>query len=173
MPYNWDRGRIAFLAGEGGVIVINLRDRESEGRCFLEWCADDVTRERLIACYAECFTFRKEQLGIEALANLKDHDEPVKLLVNFRPWREREVQVEAFRDFRGLLSEREEELLTWIGNDISDDTIAEAMGITIRTVQGMRSDIKKKLGVTQTAGLILAADRLGWGFRREQLEGCD
>ena len=173
MPYNWDRGRIAFLAGEGGEILINLHDRESEGHCFLEWCADDETRNRLGAAYAECFTFRKEQLGLEGLANLKGHDEPAKLLVNFKPWREHEVQIEAFRDFRGLLSEREEELLTWIGNDISDDTIAEAMGITVRTVQGMRSDIKKKLGVTQTAGLILAADRLGWGYRRQQIESGD
>jgi DNA-binding NarL/FixJ family response regulator len=61
-----------------------------------------------------------------------------------------------------ILSDREIEILTLISQELTSQDIAAQLYISIRTVENHRNNIFKKLDVKNTAGLIMAANRLGY-----------
>jgi DNA-binding NarL/FixJ family response regulator len=61
-----------------------------------------------------------------------------------------------------ILSEREIEILKLISQELISQEIATQLNISIRTVENHRTNIFKKLDVKNTAGLIMAANRLGY-----------
>jgi DNA-binding NarL/FixJ family response regulator len=61
-----------------------------------------------------------------------------------------------------ILSEREIEILKLISQELTSQEIAAQLHISIRTVENHRTNIFKKLDVKNTAGLIMAANRLGY-----------
>ncbi len=76
------------------------------------------------------------------------------------------VLLEAIRVFTGIpLSQREEELLNLIADGISTKTCAEALGLDVSTINTMKSNMRRKLGVQTDVGLVTAAAALG--FRHE------
>jgi DNA-binding NarL/FixJ family response regulator len=56
--------------------------------------------------------------------------------------------------FFGVLSPREREILKLIAEGKANKKIAELLSISVRTVEHHRSSIMKKLGVSNTAGLV-------------------
>jgi DNA-binding NarL/FixJ family response regulator len=61
-----------------------------------------------------------------------------------------------------ILSEREIEILKLISQELTSQEIAGQLHISMRTVENHRTNIFKKLDVKNTAGLIMAANRLGY-----------
>jgi DNA-binding NarL/FixJ family response regulator len=61
-----------------------------------------------------------------------------------------------------ILSEREIEILKLISQELTSQEIAMRLNISMRTVENHRTNIFKKLDVKNTAGLIMAANRLGY-----------
>ncbi len=61
-----------------------------------------------------------------------------------------------------ILSERELQILKLISQEMTSQEIALALNISLRTVENHRNNIFKKLDVKNTAGLIMAANRLGY-----------
>jgi DNA-binding NarL/FixJ family response regulator len=61
-----------------------------------------------------------------------------------------------------ILSEREMQILKLISQEMTSQEIALALNISLRTVENHRNNIFKKLDVKNTAGLIMAANRLGY-----------
>jgi DNA-binding NarL/FixJ family response regulator len=63
--------------------------------------------------------------------------------------------------FHRLLSEREQEILVWIGNALTDDEIARILTITPATVDTHRSAIMRKLDIHTTPLLIRYCNEVG------------
>ncbi|RAJ75070.1 DNA-binding NarL/FixJ family response regulator [Chitinophaga dinghuensis] len=61
----------------------------------------------------------------------------------------------------GLLTKREEEILTLIADEFSNQEIADRLFISLRTVETHRLKIVQKLAVRNTAGLVKEAMRRG------------
>lgn len=61
----------------------------------------------------------------------------------------------------GDLSPRELEVVRLIAKDLTSKEIAERMNISIQTVNFHRQEIKHRIGVRGTAGIILYAVRNG------------
>ncbi len=57
---------------------------------------------------------------------------------------------------------RERDVLILIANGACNKTIARELNISVRTVETHRMRVKKKLGVTSTAGLVKYALEQGW-----------
>ncbi|PKF49263.1 DNA-binding response regulator, partial [Enterovibrio nigricans] len=57
---------------------------------------------------------------------------------------------------------REKDVLILIANGACNKTIARELNISVRTVETHRLRVKKKLGVTSTAGLVKYAMEQGW-----------
>ncbi|WP_325893227.1 response regulator transcription factor [Grimontia sp. NTOU-MAR1] len=57
---------------------------------------------------------------------------------------------------------REKDVLILIANGACNKTIARELNISVRTVETHRLRVKKKLGVTSTAGLVKYAIEQGW-----------
>ncbi len=57
---------------------------------------------------------------------------------------------------------REKDVLVLIANGACNKTIARELNISVRTVETHRLRVKKKLGVTSTAGLVKYAIEQGW-----------
>ncbi|KXF82254.1 response regulator [Enterovibrio coralii] len=57
---------------------------------------------------------------------------------------------------------REKDVLVLIANGACNKTIARELNISVRTVETHRLRVKKKLGVTSTAGLVKYAMEQGW-----------
>lgn len=57
-------------------------------------------------------------------------------------------------EFRNLLSEREKRILQLLWEEKSNKEIADELFLGIRTVERIRQDIKEKLGVDSTIGMI-------------------
>lgn len=66
------------------------------------------------------------------------------------------------RAFDKVLSDREVEVLQWIGRSLDDHEIGRRMGIRPRTVETFRGRILKKLGVRGTPKLIRLAIEMGF-----------
>jgi len=66
------------------------------------------------------------------------------------------------RDSTGILSDREIEVLKQIANGASNKQIADALGISNRTVQGHMSQIFDKLGVSSRTEALVRALGEGW-----------
>jgi two-component system response regulator NreC len=62
---------------------------------------------------------------------------------------------------RPTLTEREREVLTWLGRGLSSRQVAEQLAISVRTVETHRANLMHKLGVKSVALLIQAAIRDG------------
>ncbi len=170
MPYNPDNARFALLVGRGGEILINQHNPESKGQNFLDWAADKESRKQLEEGFSKCFAFGKEVQGIVAKIDARKLHEIITVRVAFKPWmpwrHEDEVLIEAIRVFTGIpLSQREEELLNLIADGISAKTCAEALGLDVSTINTMKSNMRRKLGVQTDVGLVTAAAALG--FRHE------
>jgi two-component system NarL family response regulator len=56
-------------------------------------------------------------------------------------------------DGRETLTGREQEILLELAQGNSNRTVAEALGISVRTVETHRKNLKRKLGISSTAGL--------------------
>jgi DNA-binding NarL/FixJ family response regulator len=63
--------------------------------------------------------------------------------------------------FHRLLSEREQEILVWIGNTLSDEEIGRLLNITPRTVETHRAAIMRKLDIHSTPKLIHYCTEVG------------
>ncbi|WP_028022683.1 response regulator [Enterovibrio calviensis] len=61
-----------------------------------------------------------------------------------------------------LPTPREKDVLILIANGACNKTIARELDISVRTVETHRLRVKKKLGVTSTAGLVKYAIEHGW-----------
>ncbi|MDD1794876.1 response regulator transcription factor [Enterovibrio makurazakiensis] len=61
-----------------------------------------------------------------------------------------------------LPTPREKDVLVLIANGACNKTIARELDISVRTVETHRLRVKKKLGVTSTAGLVKYAIEQGW-----------
>ncbi|MEZ8144348.1 DNA-binding response regulator [Enterovibrio norvegicus FF-33] len=61
-----------------------------------------------------------------------------------------------------LPTPREKDVLILIANGACNKTIARELDISVRTVETHRLRVKKKLGVTSTAGLVKYAFEQGW-----------
>ncbi|MBV8255940.1 MAG: response regulator transcription factor [Chitinophaga sp.] len=61
----------------------------------------------------------------------------------------------------GLLTKREEQILTLIADEFSNQEIADKLFISLRTVETHRLKIAQKLAVKNTAGLVKEAMRRG------------
>ena len=59
------------------------------------------------------------------------------------------------------LTSREREVLQLVGEGRSSPEIARALGISVKTIEGHRSRLMGKLGVSNVAGLVRSAVRLG------------
>jgi DNA-binding NarL/FixJ family response regulator len=57
-------------------------------------------------------------------------------------------------EFNHALTEREEEIIRWVCQELSSREIAERLSVSERTVQNHRFAIMKKLGVKNTIGLV-------------------
>ena len=57
-------------------------------------------------------------------------------------------------DHNVALDEREKRILQMIWDERSNKDIAESLYLTIRSVEKIRQDIKKKIGVRSTVGII-------------------
>ena len=62
---------------------------------------------------------------------------------------------------RPTLTDREREVLTWLGRGLSSRQVAEQLAISVRTVETHRANLMHKLGVKSVALLIQAAIRDG------------
>lgn len=60
------------------------------------------------------------------------------------------------------LTEREVEILVQIANEKTSSEIADALFISISTVENHRKNIFRKLGVKNVAGMVLVANRIGY-----------
>jgi DNA-binding CsgD family transcriptional regulator len=60
------------------------------------------------------------------------------------------------------LTEREREVLAWLGEGHTNREIAEALGLSIRTVEWHRARLQWKLGVSRRADLVRAARGLDY-----------
>lgn len=60
------------------------------------------------------------------------------------------------------LTEREIEILVHIANEKTSSEIADALFISISTVENHRKNIFRKLGVKNVAGMVLVANRIGY-----------
>ncbi|MGW0771468.1 response regulator [Streptomyces sp. NPDC002676] len=60
----------------------------------------------------------------------------------------------------GALSRREREVLALIADGLTHQQIADALGLSVRTIEAQRASIKVKLGVSRRAELISCARRL-------------
>lgn len=63
--------------------------------------------------------------------------------------------------FQRLLSEREQEILVWIGNALTDDEIGRRLDITPATVSTHRAAIMRKLDIHSTPKLIRYCTTIG------------
>ncbi len=63
-------------------------------------------------------------------------------------------------DAVSTLSEREKEILNMIAGENTNEQIAKKLNVSVRTIHTHRSNILRKLGVKNTAGLIKAASIL-------------
>lgn len=63
--------------------------------------------------------------------------------------------------FNRMLSEREQEILVWIGNALTDDEIGRRLDITPATVSTHRSAIMRKLDIHSTPKLIRYCTAIG------------
>lgn len=60
----------------------------------------------------------------------------------------------------GALSKREREVLALIADGLTNGQIADALHLSVRTIEAQRASIKVKLGVSRRAELISCARRL-------------
>jgi two-component system response regulator NreC len=67
-------------------------------------------------------------------------------------------------DFSKLLSDREQEMLTWFGTGLTNEEISERIGLAVRTVKNHRLNIMNKLEIHGTPKLMRYA--LEKGFTR-------
>lgn len=67
-----------------------------------------------------------------------------------------------FRDMNfSLLSEREQEIVGWIGKGLTSEEIDTGINLSVNTLEGHRKKIFLKLNVKNVAGMILEASKLG------------
>jgi two-component system response regulator NreC len=62
---------------------------------------------------------------------------------------------------RPTLTDREREVLTWLGRGLSSRQVAEQLAISVRTVETHRANLMHKLAVKSVALLIQVAIRDG------------
>ena len=60
---------------------------------------------------------------------------------------------------RATLTDREREVLTWLARGLSSKEVAQRLDISVRTVETHRANFMQKLGLHNTADIILYAVR--------------
>ncbi len=69
--------------------------------------------------------------------------------------------------FYKTLSPREEEIMKYFGRGLSNETIAQQLGLSVATIQGHRRNVMAKVGVRCTPELIIWAIRNGFVLRQQ------
>ena len=105
--------------------------------------------------------------AIQEVGNSKRYySESVKLAI-------RKLQVDP-QAFQKILSDREQEVLIYIGGALSDHEIGTTLGLSDSAIQSHRRSLFRKLDVHSTPELIRFAHENGFwkpSFRKMQLEG--
>jgi len=146
----------------GGVeLVCRVRQRAPDTRVIvLSSLCNDYTIHRLAETSIHAFVDKVTdglpllQRAIEQVARGNAFFSPHYLAVSERLRRAPDA-------FNRVLSEREQEILVWIGNSLSDEEIGRRLDITTATVTTHRAAIMRKLDIHSTPKLMRYCTSIG------------
>jgi DNA-binding NarL/FixJ family response regulator len=61
-----------------------------------------------------------------------------------------------------MLTEREREVLILLAKGLSNKNVAQQLGLSVRTVETHRLNLRRKVGLDNSAGLVKFALEKGW-----------
>lgn len=145
----------------GVDLVMKVRERAPDTKIIvLSSLCNDYTIHRLAETTIHAFVDKVTdglpllQRAIEQVARGGAFFSPHYLAVSERLKRAPDA-------FNRVLSEREQEILVWIGNSLTDDEIGRRLDITPATVSTHRSAIMRKLDIHSTPKLIRYCTAIG------------
>jgi DNA-binding NarL/FixJ family response regulator len=158
------------------IILLDLDLPDAYGLDLLARFDETAPRARVIVLSAQTGDYvihRCLQAGVDAFVD--KNDEPVEAVTDAiasvrasRPYyspvvgRVLALSRQDPEAFNKLLTDREQELLAWLGCGLSDHEVAEKLGLSFFTVQNHRRNIMGKLGIHTTAELARYALRKGF-----------
>ena len=158
------------------LLLLDLGLARTDGFQVIEALKHDAPEIRVLVVSAHCepyTVYRLEKLGVAGYVD-KDSStvSALRCAVNaisagstyfsekFR--RQRLARLRDQQSFDKILSRREQEILRLIGLPMSDEEIAEMLGVAAATVEKHRFNIMRKLGVHSTACLVRSAHEMGF-----------
>lgn len=145
----------------GVDLIARVRDRSPETKIIvLSSLCNDYTIHRLAETNIHAFVDKVTdglpmlQRAIEQVVRGGAFFSPHYLAVSERLRRAPDA-------FNRVLSEREQEILVWIGNSLTDDEIGRRLDITPATVSTHRAAIMRKLDIHSTPKLIRYCTQIG------------
>lgn len=169
-------GREIAEAGGLDVVILDLDLPDGEGMEFVEWELERRRTTRILAMTGHMGRYPSLRLKKSGVMGALDKaevtggelKEALSFVENWRMYFSSGVE-RRFRElvretgaFYKTLSMREQELVKLFGRGLSNEGIAEQLGLSTATVQGHRRNVMGKIGVKSTPELIIWALQNGF-----------
>ncbi|MCG8451039.1 MAG: helix-turn-helix transcriptional regulator [Pirellulales bacterium] len=120
-----------------------------------ELCWEKEGRARVREAFVEACMFRQRQEAVPASLRIGDRE------FDFQAWLDPTgpelVICRMVRIFSNKLSEREKDVLSLVAGGVSNSEISQILGTQEATVRSHLKNMRDKLGVARSEGLLLAA----------------